>query len=86
VDVVTRIAREHPEQRIVIVTHGGVLDCLYRAAHDLPITSPRNFSILNAAINRLHWDGQKFRVLQWGDAAHIEADGLDEIDRTHPAA
>ena len=86
VDVVTRIAQQHPDQRIVIVTHGGVLDCLYRTAHDLSITSPRDFAILNAAINRLHWDGHKFRVLQWGDAAHIEADGLDEIDRSHPAA
>ena len=86
VDVITRIAQQHPDQRIVIVTHGGVLECLYRAAHDLPMTSPRDFAILNAAINRLHWDGHKFRVLQWGDAAHIEADGLDEIDRSHPAA
>lgn len=86
VDVITRIAQQHPDQRIVIVTHGGLLDCLYRAAHDLPITSPRDFSILNAAINRLQWDGHKFHVQQWGDAAHIEADGLDEIDRSHPAA
>jgi probable phosphoglycerate mutase len=86
VNVITRIAQQHPDQRIVIVTHGGVLDCLYRAAHDLPMTSPRDFAILNAAINRLHWDGHQFRVLQWGDAAHIEADGLDEIDRSHPAA
>lgn len=86
VDVVTRIAQQHPDQRIVIVTHGGVLDCLYRAAHDLPITSPRDFAILNAAINRLQWDGRQFRVLQWADAAHLEADGLDEIDRSHPAA
>jgi probable phosphoglycerate mutase len=86
VDVVTRIAQQHPDQRIVIVTHGGVLDCLYRAAHGLSITSPRDFAILNAAINRLQWDGHTFRVLQWGDAAHIEADGLDEIDRSHPAA
>ena len=86
VDVVTRIAQQHPDQRIVIVTHGGVLDCLYRAAHDLSITSPRDFAILNAAINRLQWDGHKFRVQQWADATHLEADGLDEIDRSHPAA
>jgi len=86
VDVVTRIAQQHPDQRIVIVTHGGVLDCLYRAAHDLSITSPRDFAILNAAINRLQWDGNQFRVQQWADATHLEADGLDEIDRSHPAA
>jgi hypothetical protein len=24
--------------------------------------------------------------LQWADATHLEGDGLDEIDRTHPAA
>jgi 2,3-bisphosphoglycerate-dependent phosphoglycerate mutase len=86
VDVITRIAQKHPDQRIVIVTHGGVLDCLYRAAHDLSITSPRDFAILNAAINRLRWDGHQFRVQQWADATHLEADGLDEIDRSHPAA
>jgi probable phosphoglycerate mutase len=86
VDVVTRIAQQHPDQRIVIVTHGGVLDCLYRAAHDLSITSPRDFAILNAAINRLRWDGHQFRVQQWADATHLEADGLGEIDRSHPAA
>ena len=86
VDAVTRIVQQHPDQRIVIVTHGGVLDCLYRAANDLPITSPRDFPILNAAINRLHWDGRQFRVIQWADAAHLEADGLDELDRSHPAA
>jgi probable phosphoglycerate mutase len=86
VDVITRIAQQHLGQRIAIVTHGGVLDCLYRAANDLPITSPRDYPILNAAINRLQWDGKKFRVLQWADATHIEADGLDEIDRSHPAA
>jgi 2,3-bisphosphoglycerate-dependent phosphoglycerate mutase len=86
INVVTRIANQHPDQRIVIVTHGGVLDCLYRAAHDLPMTSPRDFAILNAAINRLHWDEHTFVVLQWADATHLEADGLDEIDRSHPAA
>lgn len=86
VEVITRIAQQHVGQRIVVVTHGGVLDCLYRAAHGLPITSPRDFAILNAAINRLRWDGNQFTVLQWADAAHLEADGLDEIDRSHPAA
>jgi len=25
-------------------------------------------------------------LLQWADATHLEGDGLDEIDRTHPAA
>ena len=86
VNTVTCLARQHEGQRIVIVTHGGVLDCLYREAQGLSMTVPRDFAILNAAINHLRWDGEKFHVLRWADAAHLEADGLDEIDRSHPAA
>lgn len=86
VNSVTRIARRHETGRIVIVTHGGVLDCLYRAAVGMPVTATRDFETLNAAINRLHWDGQRFSVTQWSDVSHLESAGLDEIDRTHPAA
>ena len=89
VDAVTRLVRRHQQDdagKLVIVTHGGVLDCLYREATGLAVDAPRTFGILNAAINRLHWDGVRFALLQWADAAHLEAAGLDEIDRTHPAA
>lgn len=89
VDAVTTLARRHhegDEGKLVIVTHGGVLDCLYREATGMPVDAARDFGIVNAAINRLRWDGQRFHLLQWADAAHLEAAGLDEIDRTHPAA
>ncbi len=86
VDAVTRIARQHVAGKLVIVTHGGVLDCLYREATGMSIEAERNFGIVNAAINRLHWDGNRFSLLQWADARHLEVAGLDEIDRSHPAA
>ncbi len=86
VKAVTDIVSAHPAGKLVIVTHGGVLDCLYREATGMRIEAERNFGIVNAAINRLQWDGQRFRVLQWSDASHLEAAGLDEIDRSHPAA
>jgi len=86
VNAVTNIVKNHPAQRMLILTHGGVLDCLYREATGMPVDAKREFGIINAAINRLQWDGKKFTILQWADAAHLERDGLDEIDRTHPAA
>jgi len=89
VDAVTELARRHQysdEGKLVIVTHGGVLDCLYREATCLPVDAPREFGIVNAAINRLRWDGTRFELLLWADASHLEAAGLDEIDRSHPAA
>ncbi len=86
VQAVSGIVRAHSAGKLVIVTHGGVLDCLYREATGMPVEAERNFGILNAAINRLQWDGQRFSVLHWADASHLEAAGLDEIDRSHPAA
>ncbi len=83
---VTSIASTHHGQKLVIVAHGGVLDCLYRAATGMPLNVERHFSIVNAAINRLHWNGEQLSLRQWGDDAHLTAAGLDEIDRTHPAA
>ncbi len=83
---VTSIASAHHGEKLVIVAHGGVLDCVYRAATGMPLSTERRFSIVNAAINRLHWNGEHLSLKQWADDAHLIAAGLDEIDRTHPAA
>lgn len=78
VDAVTRIAEMHRGKRIVIVSHGGVLDAVYRAAHGMDITAPRDFDVLNASINRVLWDGETLKVLRWSDNAHLAA-ALDEL-------
>ena len=59
---------------VLIVTHGGVLDMLYRAAYELPLDVARTRPIPNAALNRLAFDGHRFRVLEWADDGHL--DGL----------
>ena len=86
VSALERIARRHAQGCIVVVTHGGVLDCVYREATGMPVEAKRDFETINAAINRLRWDGERFVLLQWADTSHLESAGLDEIDRTHPAA
>ncbi|AIY43665.1 hypothetical protein LT85_4507 [Collimonas arenae] len=70
--------------RIAIVTHGGVLDCIYRYANSLPLEQPRNCDIFNASINRLSWNtewAQPLRVDGWADVAHLDELTLDEVDR-----
>jgi probable phosphoglycerate mutase len=86
VGAVARIARRHEGSKLALVTHGGVLDFLYREATGKAIDAERDFSIVNAAINRLRWQGGRFTLLAWGDDAHLSGAGLDEIDRSHPAA
>jgi probable phosphoglycerate mutase len=83
VGVITRLAqrsmREFQSGKIVIVTHGGVLDCLNRAARGLDFSRPRDVEIPNAGINRLRWDGVSMQICQWADIAHLSSGARDEI-------
>jgi probable phosphoglycerate mutase len=80
VDIALGLARRHPGGRIALIAHGGVLDCLYRAAHGLSLDAPRQHELRNASINWLHSDGQRLTVAQWGEVTHLDARGLDEVD------
>jgi 2,3-bisphosphoglycerate-dependent phosphoglycerate mutase len=83
VGAVTRLAGGHSGKRIVVVTHGGVLDCLYRAAKNMSFTPPRNFEIRNAGINRLLWDGAALHIKSWCEVDHLADLALDEIDEQY---
>jgi 2,3-bisphosphoglycerate-dependent phosphoglycerate mutase len=52
---------------ILIVTHGGVLDMLYRAAFGLALDAERTFAVPNAVINRLTYDDGRFVVRSWAE-------------------
>lgn len=69
------IAARHAGEAIAVFAHGGVLDCLYRAATRLDLRAPRSWQLGNAAINRLLHHGEGFVVVGWNDDAHLA--GLD---------
>ncbi len=69
-----RLALAHAGQHIALVSHGGVLDCLYRAATGLALDAPRSWVLGNAAINRLLHHGEGFSLVGWNDAAHLDRD------------
>ncbi len=60
-----------PGRRVVIVTHGGVLDMLWRTAHGEPLDGLRRCEIPNAGLNRLRWQGGTLHVEGWADASHL---------------
>jgi 2,3-bisphosphoglycerate-dependent phosphoglycerate mutase len=68
----TRIAAAHSGRSIAIVTHGGVLDCLYRAAAGITLEAPRSWALGNAAINRLLYTPRGFTLVGWSDTAHLD--------------
>ncbi len=71
VGAVTRLAAAHAGQSIAIVAHGGVLDCLYRAAVGIDLAAPRTWQLGNASINRLLFHGDGFTLVGWNDNAHL---------------
>ena len=77
-------ARQYPGQKIALVAHGGVLECAYRAALGLPLSTPRDFPVLNASVNRLRLEGDTLRLVSWGEVAHLDDMALDEVDQRVP--
>jgi probable phosphoglycerate mutase len=61
----------HAGRRVVVVTHGGVLDMLWRSAMALPLGGPRECEIPNTGINRLRWTAGRLHIEQWADDAHL---------------
>jgi 2,3-bisphosphoglycerate-dependent phosphoglycerate mutase len=76
----TRLAAAHPGQPIAIVTHGGVLDCLYRAAARIGLQAERSWELGNASINRLLHTPQGFTLVGWSDTAHLQGAARDDAD------
>ena len=77
---VSDIGIKHPSQTVVLVSHGGVLDVLYRAARLLEWHAPREHQMLNAAINRLTTSATPLQlsIERWGDVAHLQ-ESRDEL-------
>jgi probable phosphoglycerate mutase len=73
------LAQKHAHQTVVAVTHGGVLDCIYRIAAGMPIEAPRSVELRNASLNRVFWNGQSFSVLSWGEVDHLQP-SRDDIE------
>jgi len=71
-------AARHPGQTIVMVAHGGVLECAYRAARGMSLDSPRDFQVPNAGINRFTFANGRLSLESWGDTSHLQA-ALDDI-------
>lgn len=77
------LAREYPDQAVVIVTHGGVLDILYRRAMGRRLTGPRDAPIPNAGLNWLDVEaadqGLRWTMVAWGETEHLSDASRDEI-------
>lgn len=72
-------AEDNPGKSLVLVAHGGVLECAYRAALGLSLDTPRDFKVLNASINRFTVRGGKLELVSWGEVEHLQPAVLDDV-------
>ncbi len=57
---------------MVVVTHGGVLDMIYRTARSLGLSGPRQSDIPNAGLNRIRVrEAGSMEILSWADTRHL---------------
>ena len=80
ISTVMRLVTGADDRKIAVVTHGGVLECVYRAAKGIGFSHRRDVPILNGSINRVALNGKSLEVIQWGDVAHLTQPSLDEAD------
>ncbi|SAL44341.1 phosphoglycerate mutase [Caballeronia terrestris] len=72
------IVAAHPGGRIALVAHGGVLDCIYRFAMQIPLKDPRKWPLLNGSVNVVEFENGAAKVVAWGDIAHLSAGSSDD--------
>lgn len=65
------IAARHPGEHVLVITHGGCLDIMYRQATSKPLSAPRDFPLGNASLNWIsHGDG-RWHLSAWDEREHL---------------
>lgn len=71
-DALQALGAAHAGRRLAVVTHGGVLDMVWRSARNLPLAGPRECAIPNAGVNRLRLDAEgRLEILAWAEDTHL---------------
>ena len=70
-EFIEEIRIRHPKERVVIVTHGGVVRVLMKHTLGLSIDAPTRFIIKNTGIFVLIWK-ENWIVTQMGGVSHLE--------------
>lgn len=68
------LAARHPGESIVAVTHGGLVQGMFRFVTGLGFEAPRRFAIRNAAYNVFLRDEGGWSLETWGDIAHYPSE------------
>lgn len=66
------LADVHAGKRIIVVTHGGVLSCVYRWLRGIAVAAPHPIEIPNVGYNVIEHADAMWSIRVWGDVSHLE--------------
>ena len=69
-EIVDEIRIKHPEERVLLVTHGGFIRVVMKHSLGLSLETPTRFLIRNTGVFRLVWE-DKWIVSQMGGVTHL---------------
>ena len=75
-----KIRQQHLGKTVLLVSHGGALDMMYRLASKQALDAEKAVSVPNASLNWISHDGQSWRVDRWADTSHLDGLALDNLD------
>ena len=74
------LAARHRGENIVVVTHGGLVQGMFRRVTGVPFSEARRFSIQNTAYNSFLRHEEGWSLQTWGDVTHLSE--VHEADLT----
>lgn len=78
-DTFHELARHHGPRNILVFTHGGVIDMVWRRATQSSLEAPRPDQILNCSVNQFSIaPGDLWRLTDWGQTGHLNTRALDD--------
>ena len=75
------IQERHSGKTILLVSHGGTLEMMYRIASNQALSTERAVSVPNASLNWItHRKGEGWSVEQWADTRHLNGPALENVE------
>lgn len=74
------IIKNHAGKSIMVVSHGGTLDMIYRIVTKQALDKERVAVVPNTSLNWITYDGQSWSIERWADTSHLETLALDNVD------
>lgn len=79
IGALNQVAQQHVGQRVMVVSHGGAMDIIWRHASQVGLQATREAPLLNASINRLRLSPERWEILSWGEVAHLEGAAQSDV-------